>query len=627
MKTLNARDALARDLTRVAADDRPDHAKSGVFAVFETAEADSPFIGLVTQREVARHPGRIFADLVPRETRHSIPGDAGIETALARMEAAGVTALAVTDEEGRFAGTVTRDSLSQHLLAQERSLVAEIASREAQLRAVFHSLPDLLVCLAADGTLLDVVPRDVDSAAPSGVVAPTRARPSRLDQLFPADACASLLATVRDTLVSSVSSVSGVVSFFAKEGATTKHYEARVVRWTDESALVLFRDTTELTALRVKVAQADRMLALATLAAAVAHEINNPLTFMSLNLETLRETVAQTGSEKGTDASIALVDELRGGIHRVQTVVKDLVRVARPDETVTGPVDVRAVIDSSLRLAGHEIKHRARLIRDFRDVPPVAASEGALNQVVLNLLVNAAHAIAEGDAERNEIRVVTRTDDKGRAVIEVRDSGCGMTESVAARIFEPFFTTKAQGMGLGLGLSVCYQIVSSLGGFIEVESALGAGATFRVVLPPSDEKSTRPSSTPAAALVVPPKRRVLVVDDEELVARAIVRALGSKDAVACTSGQDAVDLIVGGARFEAILCDLMMPKMPGNEFYAQLLRIAPEQAKRVVFMSGGAFTPQARSFLSSTRVPFVEKPVDTAKLRAVIANVSAGAAL
>jgi signal transduction histidine kinase/CheY-like chemotaxis protein/CBS domain-containing protein len=625
VKPLATRDALTCDVTRVSVDDRPDHAKSGVFAVFASAADDAPFVGLVTPREIARHPGRIFADLVPRNARGTISGDAGLEEALATMEAAGSTALAVIDTGGIFAGSVTRDSLSQYLLAQERSLVAELASREAQLRAILCALPDVLVCVRADGTLVDILAPDVaaneDRSNPlCGVAAPKGTRAERLEQAFPGDACAALLAAVRQTLASGIAAS---VSFFTKEGATLKHYEARVVRWTDESAIILSRDTTEVTALRIQAAQADRMLALGTLAAAVAHEINNPLTFVSLNLETLRETLAQADAERVAERGAALVDEMREGIHRVQAVVRDLVRVARPEETVVGPVDVRTAIESSLRLANHEIRHRARLIREFGPVPPVAASDGALNQVVLNLLVNAGHAIEDGAADRNEIRVVTRTDAEGRAVIEVHDSGRGMTESVRARVFEPFFTTKAQGEGLGLGLSLCQRIVASLGGVMEVESAPGAGTMFRVVLPPSHE-AMRASSMPPASAPEMPRGRFLVVDDEELVARAVTRAIGGQQTVTCTSGQDAIDLIAAGSRFDAILCDLMMPKMPGNVFYERLLCLAPDQAKRIIFMSGGAFTEQAQSFLASMRTPFVQKPVDVAKLRALVADVAAG---
>ena len=153
--------------------------------------------------------------------------------------------------------------------------------------------------------------------------------------------------------------------------------------------------------------------------------------------------------------------------------------------TRAGPVAVRRVLDSSINIAWNEIRHRARLVKDYGETPLVEGNESRLGQVFLNLLLNAAHAIPEGETERNEIRVTTRTDGRGYAIVEVRDSGMGIPIAIRERIFDPFFTTKPVGEGTGLGLWICAGIVSALGGEVKVDSEIGRGSTFRVTLPPA----------------------------------------------------------------------------------------------------------------------------------------------
>src|SRR4029079_12566875 len=176
--------------------------------------------------------------------------------------------------------------------------------------------------------------------------------------------------------------------------------------------------------------------------------------------------------------------EARQGAERVRNIVRDLRVFARGDEEQSGPVALRRVLDSSINIAWNEIRHRARLVKDYGDTPMVEANESRLGQVFLNLLLNAAHAISEGETERNEIRVSTRTDGRGHAIIEIRDTGGGIPPDIRDRIFDPFFTTKAAGEGTGLGLWICSGILSALGGEISVDSDVGRGSTFRVMLPP-----------------------------------------------------------------------------------------------------------------------------------------------
>ncbi len=247
------------------------------------------------------------------------------------------------------------------------------------------------------------------------------------------------------------------------------------------------RDVTERKQLEARLLVSERMASVGTLAAGVAHEINNPLAYVSANLDFVIGELREMGTSvrrKRIEELIEALTEARQGADRVRNVIGDLKTFSRPEEDASTPSDVRHVVESTVNLAWNEIHDRARLVKDFGEVPPVQASESRLGQVLLNLIVNAAQSIPEGQAERNLIRIVTRMGAGGRVAIEVRDTGCGIPNEIRGRIFDPFFTTKPIGIGTGLGLSVCHSIVTLLGGEIEFESEPGHGSVFRVLLPP-----------------------------------------------------------------------------------------------------------------------------------------------
>src|SRR5579884_608919 len=290
-------------------------------------------------------------------------------------------------------------------------------------------------------------------------------------------------------------------------------------------------DAAERSARQHRLVQRDRMAALGTLAAGVAHEINNPLTYLLVNVEhVLRRVRAASASDDpiaeltqdGTGGLSGLAQSLQHaveGANRVRQIVRDLLTFAQGNVEQRGPVDVRGILESATQMAWHEIRHRARLVKSFAEVPPVDANEARLGQVFLNLLVNAAQAIPEGQANRHEIRVATRTNDDGYAVVEVSDTGTGIAPEHLPRIFDPFFTTKGEG-GTGLGLSISLGTIKALGGDIRVTSSPQQGTTFQVLLPPAKPwRGTAPSSSHDVRAL--PRRRLLVVDDERLVGEAI----------------------------------------------------------------------------------------------------------
>jgi signal transduction histidine kinase len=249
---------------------------------------------------------------------------------------------------------------------------------------------------------------------------------------------------------------------------------------------LMIRDVTERTRMQTQLLEAERVMSVGLLAAGVAHEINNPLAYVLLNLERIRAGLRNLAAQFPHDALLDLLDAVQMGLQggqRVQTIVRELSHFTRRDLEVRQPVDVHRVLDFAIEMAAPEIRDRARVVRDFRDVPPIVAGENRLGQVFLNLLVNAAQAIDAGEPEDNEIRVATRTGERGEAIVEVGDTGMGISPSVLPHIFEPFYTTKAAGTGTGLGLAICQLIATSLGGRLTVETQLGRGSVFRLVLP------------------------------------------------------------------------------------------------------------------------------------------------
>jgi signal transduction histidine kinase len=254
-----------------------------------------------------------------------------------------------------------------------------------------------------------------------------------------------------------------------------------------------------------EAAKAERLASLGVLAAGLAHEINNPLTCILLELRDVAEIVRGLGSDRDADLTETIARRVAGaleGAERISDIVQGVRAFAREDDSSKFPLDIRPLLDRALKMVDHMLRKRARLHRDYQECPYVLASEGRLIQVFLNVLANAAQAIPEGRPDDNLVTVSTRTGDDGSLRIAIADTGPGIPEALIGRIFEPFFTTKPVGEGIGLGLSLSHGIVRGLGGEIHVSSALGAGTTFEIVLPSAMQmleamaaSSPRPSGT------------------------------------------------------------------------------------------------------------------------------------
>lgn len=430
----------------------------------------------------------------------------------------------------------------------------------------------------------------------------------------------------------------GEVEFQRRDG-TSCTCESVAVPLRDSEGLAIacilvHRDITERKHLQARLVMADRLASVGTLGAGVAHEINNPLAYMLVNLHLIRSGLErlETVTPPGTIEPLQqLAQETTEGAERIAAIVKDLKTFARGEaDARLGAVDVRRAVELACKMADNMLRHRARLMLDFESAPPVEANESRLCQVFLNLLLNAAQAIPEGEPpERHEIAVRIRAKEPGQVVVEVRDTGAGMTPEVLSRVFDPFFTTKPIGEGTGLGLSICHGIIESMGGTISVESTLSKGSTFRVVLRAMEVEEdipTRVDLRTLGAVSAAPRARVLVVDDEPNVTSALRRALGADhDVSTANNARDALQLLTRDRGFDIILCDLMMPGMTGMDLYAELDKEAPEVATRVVFMTGGAFTPRAVTFLQGVSNPKIGKPLNLEELRVLVSRRATGA--
>ncbi len=380
----------------------------------------------------------------------------------------------------------------------------------------------------------------------------------------------------------------------------------------EPSLISIFRDLTERKKMRMKMMHMERMSAVGTLAAGVAHEINNPLTFVSGNLELLAEALQNPPHFlRNADDWANAVGDARQGAERIRKIVSDLRTYSAQRHEEIGPVDLQDVIETSINMAQNEIKHRATLKRDFDDVPPVLGEPAGLGQIALNLLINAAHAIPDGSAHDHQIRARLRSDGK-EVFFSVSDTGRGIPENLLNRIFDPFFTTKPQDQGTGLGLAICRNIAQRFGGEISVDTEVGKGTTFTVTLPAADPALHNDEHPPQNTTHDLPETRprVLIIDDEPLVARVLRRSLNPTFEIhEVHRTQHALDLLRNGDSFDAILCDLMMPETNGADFYHLLQQERPELLPQLIFITGGAVTPMAARFIDETDRPVLQKPI------------------
>ena len=364
--------------------------------------------------------------------------------------------------------------------------------------------------------------------------------------------------------------------------------------------------------LAARAAAADRMAQIGTLTAGIGHQINNPLAAVIANLDEIARRLP-AGDPQLAEAA----RDAQEAAERVAQIARDVRLFTQRSKATAEVANVRRVIDSTVRMVSNEIRQRARLELDLVDTPHAKIATSELCQVLLNVLVNAFQFLPTTGA--HTVTVKTRPAAGGTQVlIWVLDTGAGIPAGDHGRVFDPFFTTKPIGDGTGLGLWVCHQIVTAAGGTIEIEATTSPGTTVRIALlvgvPSPDHISDQ----------VPPlkKARILVVDDDPIVGRAVEKLVRDRhDVIVVVDPLVALARVEAGDRFDVILSDVMMPELDGAALHGKLSEIAPEQAARMIFMSGGAFTGQTRQFFESPERVRLDKPFTREDLDRVLAQV------
>jgi PAS domain S-box-containing protein len=463
----------------------------------------------------------------------------------------------------------------------------------------------------------------------------------------------------------------------ARAGRGATPYEARMKRRVGEEITVqgnvypmldetdhvvaiegVLADVSSEQAARSRLVQADRLSTLGTLAAGVAHEINNPAAFVLLGIDMLDRLLQSAELPHGPRSQAStLVRELRDSIRRIVDIARDLrLFASAPGDTGRNTyVDVNRAVESALTLTRGNLIERAHIQRDLGDLPPVLMEENRLGQVLVNLLVNAAQAIpkpgtfpgrASAPGEQppkggHTITVTTRQagDD---ILIEVSDTGVGIAPENLNRIWLPFFTTKSPDLGTGLGLSISKDIVERAGGTIRAQSPVpdtGRGTRFIIRLPiarANDPAALTPGSNPPSSRAAAVRARVLLVEDEPALARALAEGIGRlHDVTSVSSARDALELLMpieireatphdpentlvtgqvrkrSDPRFDIVLCDLRMPGMSGEALYTEVKSFDAAQASVFIFMTGVGFGADIERFLRESGRPVLEKPFAT----------------
>ena len=295
---------------------------------------------------------------------------------------------------------------------------------------------------------------------------------------------------------------------------------------------------------------------------------------------------------------------------------------ARPVSESKQLVNLESVLDSIVGLAWSEIHHRARLVKRYSRVPAVVGDEAGLGQVFLNLIVSAAQSIDSDASPQGAITLSTALQGN-RVVVEVADTGRGLADRQLSQAFEPLFTSQLAARGAGLGLATCRTIVASHGGEIHVKSDEGHGATFRVSLPAAREPYEGNQAQPARATEGTAQRaRILIIDDEPLLGQTLTFAFSDRhDIVLASSGREALRHLTEDARFDLVLCDLMMPDVSGASVFEAVEHDHPELVPRFAFMSGGAFTDRAQVFLERYSGRRIDKPFTIGDVERLLAEI------
>ncbi len=494
---------------------------------------------------------------------------------------------------------------------RQRSVVADLKSREFSQRSVLSRSADGMLVANAGGLIQFANPaaERMLGAPPGGLLAqgvPFRSSPDRPVELKP--------------------SGPGEDPRFAEVSETA-------IVWEGERArLVTFRDVTERVradSLREKLLHSERLASIGQLAAGITHEINNPAAYVLANLVSMQEKFGGgRAPSEWTDAELrelrSMLDESVQGMDRIRRISRDLRTFARIESDELERVELNRVVDTACNIAYSEIRYRARLVKQLGRLPIITGSRGKLAQVVTNLLVNAAQAIADGESVDDNQIIISTGCDAREVWVTVQDTGAGIPEAVRARVFQPFFTTKPRGVGTGLGLALCADIARQHGGTLSLYNRSDRGAHAELRLPrkgPLSEVVPRPRP----AVIDPEsigRKRILVVDDEPLVLRGYRRMLRQHEVIVAPGGREGLEKVRDEAGLDLIICDLMMPDVDGVAVHEEVSARHPGLARKFAFCSGGALTPRTKAYLEKRKVVVLEKPLTVAAVTELLQRLA-----
>lgn len=396
--------------------------------------------------------------------------------------------------------------------------------------------------------------------------------------------------------------------------------------------------------LQSRLQHADRLAAVGQLAAGVAHEVNNPLTYLLANTAQLKDdlkqlTQALTGlpqdstitprellrhpllSRVFSDAQ-ELLDENLEGLERIRGIIKNLRSFSRIEPDRFEDCRIEELIDVACGLVLDQTPNRPLIIKDYATLPPQVADRTKLTQLLCNLLLNASQALEESTKSERTIRIVTQQL-AGQVQVTIEDNGPGICEQDLKRVFEPYYTTKRRTHGTGLGLSLCLEIARRHGGEIKISSRVGVGTQATVTLPVKAVavNAIAPDERPSERMRL--RARVLVIDDEELVCRSYRRVLEPlHEVTVALGGAEAIELLARDPNFDVVICDLMMPGVDGLAVHHFLRQKRSPLLSRLIFASGGALTDEARSFVAQARNMCLDKPLSRELLLSVVTQVN-----
>ena len=567
----------------------------------------------------------VFHFLLTRRTEQLM----GAAEQLAAGNLTARSALRGRDELARLSHAF--DAMADKVARTQTRLREDIAKRvevqralrasEEQYRAMFDASIDGLALWSRGGDIVDINP------------ALWKMYGYSREGFFALDSAHSDRPAGRPALVEIVRSAPGAEPFHAevtdrrKDGSPLELevHGIPVQYQSTPHVLTIARDITEkkraseqLARQREMLHQREKLAALGSLLAGVAHELNNPLSVVVARAAILEE--------RDDPATRDAASKIRAAADRCARIVRTFLAMARQQQPKRVPVSIDEVVSAALDITAYALKTSGvEVALDLaEDVPPALADADQIHQVLMNLIINAQQALQDRPPPRT-LTLTSRFDPSANAVrIAVADNGPGIPDAVRNRIFDPYFTTKPLGAGTGVGLAVCLGIVEAHGGTLTVESGERSGTVFTIVLPAGDPHA-RGAEESKSLDANTGQRSALVVDDEAGVREILAEILigSGHRVVAAASGQEALARMCEG-QFDVILTDMRMPDLDGPALYREIERRWPERAGSVVFVTGDTLTSALREFAQESGRPVIEKPFLPSEVRRVLSEAASG---